>query len=343
MVNFANEFLFYFTIPVFLVFIWYFIRGNNIISNYKSIGSDDLRLFILSRIDFNKINIKSFFLINALILLFIASLGPQIGTKLKKINKEAIDIYILIDTSISMDAVDVSPSRIKKSIIELNRFVDSLKGDRVGIIVFAESSHIHCPLTTDYSAVKLFLNSINTNMVQNQGTNIYSAIDLAINNIYENEDKYKTILLVSDGEEHNRDNKRILQEINNRGINIHTLGVGTLRGGPVPIYKDGKRTNFKKDKNGKVITSAFNEHFLYNLSNETGGVFVRVQNQPNAINPIIDEINNMKKRAIDHHIYTEYDNKFQIFLLLSLLLFIVEFFISTNNKKRYVWKGKFRE
>ena len=181
-------------------------------------------------------------------------------------------------------------------------------------------------------------------MIYAQGTNIYSAIDLAINNISGDEDKYKTILLISDGEEHENDNKNIINKAKERGINIHTLGVGSIRGSPIPIYnKNGDRIDFKKNKEGNIITSTLNENFLHNIAKETGGIFVRIQNEFNAINPIVNEINNMDKREVDHYIYSEYENRFQWFLFISLIFFIIEFLISTNNQKKYIWKGKFRK
>ena len=344
MIQFENQFLFYFAIPAIMICFWYYFQGKIISKKYNNLATSDINNFLLTRIDFERVHFKSLFFITASILLFIASLGPQIGTELKKINKQATDIYILIDTSTSMDASDISPSRIKKSIVELNRFISNLKGDRVGIIVFAGSAHIHCPLTTDYAAVKLFLNSINTNMIMNQGTNIASAIDLAINNIYDEEDSYKTILLVSDGEEHEADVEDAIFDAKEKGINIYTLGVGSVRGGPIPVYNDkGARVDFKKDSSGDIVTSTLNEKFLYTIAKETGGKFIRIDNKSNSIMPIIDSINNLDKRAIEHHVYSGYQNRFRIFLILSFLFFIIEFIIPTNNRKKYSWKGRFRK
>tara|TARA_B100001250_G_scaffold409058_1_gene432629 strand:+ start:619 stop:1653 length:1035 start_codon:yes stop_codon:yes gene_type:complete len=344
MIQFENQFLFYFFIPIIIICFWYYLKGKRISKDYANVAIGDINSFLLTRIDFERVHFKSFFFITASILLFITSLGPQIGTELKKINKQATDIYILIDTSTSMDASDISPSRIKKSIIELNRFINSLRGDRVGIIVFAGSAHIHCPLTTDYAAVKLFLNSINTNMIMDQGTNIASAIDLAINNIYDEEDNYKTILLVSDGEEHEVNVQNVISDVKEKGINIYSLGVGSIRGGPIPVYDDnGARIDFKKDKNGNIVTSTLNEKFLYTIAKETGGIFIRIDNKLNSIMPIINSINNLDKRTIEHHVYSGYQNRFRIFLILSFLFFIIEFIIPTNNRKKYFWKGKFRK
>ena len=256
--------------------------------------------------------------------------------------REGIDILILLDTSISMDATDVKPSRMEKAKYELGRLINSLNGDRVGLIAFAGSAHLHCPLTEDYSALRLFLNMIDTDLIYNKGTDLAEAIELAIKNIKDDESKFKVLLLVSDGEDHQGIAIDFARKAKESGVIIHTLGVGTLGGAPIPILDDlGNRIDFKKNNKGQVVTSTLNELVLREISDITNGLYIRMENEANAISPILDKIKDMEKKEIKSHVFSQYEDRYQIFLLIGLLFFILEFFISTRSKKEIIWQGRF--
>ena len=281
-------------------------------------------------------------IILGIIFILLASAGPQIGMKLTELTRKGVDIFILMDTSNSMNAVDVKPSRMEKAKYELGRLLNSLQGDRVGLIAFAGTSHLHCPLTEDYSAARLFLNMMDTRLITTQGTDLAAAIQLALNHVEEDDEKFKVFILVSDGEDHQGEAINLAEQAKNLGIIIHTLGVGTPGGGPIPIYDSkGNRQEFKKNNKDHVITSTLNEFTLNEIARITGGIYLRVENQVNAIVPLLKEIDQMEKRELKSHVFSQYEDRYQIFLIIGLLLFLIEFVIPTRTRKEMVWEGRF--
>ncbi|MBT5956748.1 MAG: VWA domain-containing protein, partial [Candidatus Marinimicrobia bacterium] len=202
MVRYTHPEMFYLLIPFVLVIIWYAISGRKLHQQMESLGTEQVRKFLLNRVKLSRVKLRSRLLILGILFIILASVGPQIGTKLTQLNRKGVDVIIALDTSTSMDAIDVSPSRIEKAKHELSRFMNGLDGDRVGLIVFAGSAHLHCPLTSDYSAARLFLNSVDSKIIATQGTDMAAALELAMENIPEADETYKVIVLVSDGEDH---------------------------------------------------------------------------------------------------------------------------------------------
>ena len=168
------------------------------------------------------------------------------------------------------------------------------------------------------------------------------ALELAMKNIPEEDETYKVIVLVSDGEDHQGRVMALAEDAKKRGIIVHTMGVGTATGGPIPILdENGKRKDFKKDIAGNIVTSKLNGATLNDIAFKTGGKYIRVENQSNAISPIIHEISEMENRELKSHIFSQYEDRFQIFLIIALILFLIEFFISTRTKEEMVWEGRF--
>ena len=187
--------------------------------------------------------------------MIISAAGPQFGTKVKEVERQGVALVIAFDTSVSMDAQDIKPSRIEKAKFEISRLIQSLNGDRVSMIVFAGTSHLYLPLTTDYEAALLFLHAIDTKMIPNQGTSISSAMDKAIDIVSRDEDKYKVVLLVTDGEDHEGDAINLAKKASEIGIEIHTIGIGSNAGGLIPIVKnDNGQIENKIDNIVKLIT-----------------------------------------------------------------------------------------
>ncbi len=341
MVRFTHPEMFYLFIPFGLMLIWYAFKGYKIRKKLESLGSLPIKKLLINRLKFSRIRFRSRLMVLGIIFILIASVGPQIGIKLTELKREGVDILILMDTSVSMDAIDVKPSRIDKAKYELGRLLEQLKGNRVGIIAFAGSAHLHCPLTEDYAATRLFLNMMTTDLIVDQGTDLAGAMTLALGHIKE-EEKYKLLIIVSDGEDHQGEVFSLSEEAKDRGIIIHTLGVGTPAGGPIPIYNDeGRRVDFKKDKDSAIVTTVLNEIVLDQIAKTANGKYIRIENQVNAIFPLIKEINEMEKKEIKAHSFSEYEDRYQIFLLIGLILFIVEFLVGTRTKKEIEWEGRF--
>lgn len=342
MVRYTHPEMFYLFIPLFLALVWYALKGKKLRRTLEDLGSPDIRKFLLNRVKLSRISLRSRFMILGIIFIFLASVGPQIGMKLQELSRQGVDIFILLDTSTSMNAVDVTPTRMDKAKYELGRLINNLKGDRVGLLAFAGSAHLHCPLTQDYAAARLFLNSMNTSLIATQGTDLAAAIGLALDHIEEDGEKYKVIVLVSDGEDHQGEALALAEKARDMGIIIHTLGVGTAAGGPIPIFDErGKRQKFKKDSRGQVVTSTLNDAILSEIAAKTGGIYTRVENQVSAIAPLLAELEKMDKKELKSHVFSEYEDRYQVFLIIGLLFFLIEFILPTRTEEEMVWEGRF--
>mgnify|MGYP001161418072 FL=1 len=342
MVRYTHPEMFYLFIPLTLVLIWYAYQGKKLRVGLETLGTASIKKFLFNRVKYSRIRLRSRLIILGIIFILLASVGPQIGMKLTELTREGVDIFILLDTSTSMNAMDVKPSRIEKAKYELGRLLNKLEGDRAGLIAFAGSAHLHCPLTEDYSASRLFLNMMDTDLITTQGTDLAAAIQLALDHVETDDEKFKVFVLVSDGEDHQGEAITLAKQAQKLGIIIHTMGVGTSAGGPIPIFDNsGNRVEFKKNRIGQVVTSTLNETTLDEIARITGGIYIRVENQVNAIAPLLKEIDKMEKKELKSHVFSQYEDRYQVFLIIGLILFLAEFLIPTRTKKEMVWEGRF--
>ena len=344
MVRFEHPVLFYlFLFIIALLVMNYLIQKKDKI-RFNNFANDHNRKFLLNRIQFGRIKLRNGLFILGTCFMVLAAVGPQMGSKLTELKREGVDLIIALDVSTSMDAVDVKPSRLEKAKYELSRLINSLKGDRVGLVVFAGTAHLHLPLTTDYSAARLFLQTISSDLISTQGTDLSSALTLAIEQVIEDSEQYKVIVLVSDGEDHQGKIMDLTWEATDMGVMIHALGIGTPAGGPIPILDDnGNRIEFKKDRSGNIVTTKLNDELLNEIAYTSGGKYIRVENQANAIIPLLEEIDEMEKREIKAHVFSQYENRYRIFLAFALICFLVEFFIPTRSSKELAWEGRFHQ
>jgi len=276
---------------------------------------------------------------NYLLLYFVLALANlQTGSKLEEVKREGIDLFIAIDVSNSMLAEDIAPNRLERAKQSINRLVDKLEGDRIGIIVFAGKAYIQLPLTTDYAAAKLFLSTISTDLVNSQGTAIGEAIETAVNAFDENEHN-KAIVIISDGEDHEENAVEAAEEARKKGITIYTIGMGLAEGTPIPVYNQyGKRTGFKKDADNNTIVTKLNEAMLQQIAAAGEGSYIRASNSTTGLQTVFNQINQMEKSEIDSKIFTDYEDQFQWFIGLALLLLVIEMLLSTSRKK---WEKMF--
>ena len=317
-----------FLILVFLDFTWS--------SKYQifSGASANLKQVLFENINLSRVRLKQNLLFLSTAFLIFAASGPQIGTTLAPVNRKGLDLVFCIDVSSSMRGTDIKPSRLDKSKFEISQLIKNLKGDRVAFIVFAGSSHLYLPLTTDYEAAFLFLDQIDTNMIPTQGTSLSSAIQTGLSAFSDDNSKYKVLVLISDGEDHEGEAVSLAKQASKKGMVIHTVGVGTQSGSLIPtVNKDGT-IDYKKDSSGKLITSQLNEQILEEISRAGRGSFLRFNNQPANFKNIIKEVDVMEKRLIQSHMYSQYEDQFQKFGSLSLCLFIASIFISSRKRKK---------
>jgi Ca-activated chloride channel family protein len=256
----------------------------------------------------------------------IALANPQWGTKKKKIKAESADIFIALDISQSMMAQDISPDRLERSKKFISELIEKLKGDRIGIILFAGEAYLQMPLSTDYSAAQLFVKAANTNLASTQGTAIKEAIELAERG-QKNEDlHHKSLVLITDGEDHDTEALAKAEEALENGMTIHCIGVGTEKGSFIPVMNNG-REEYKRDGNGELVTSRLNEQLLEELAQKGGGIYNPINSGMSAINQLLDHFERMQRREVEQRSYTDFESYYQYFLALGILCFCLYFFI----------------
>ena len=324
---------------VFLLFLSILIFVYSEFKTKKSffifpLKSSRINDIISKNINFKFIIWKRNIFFIAIMFLCIAASGPKIGTLTKPINRRGVDLVIALDTSISMNSDDVSPSRLEKAKFELRKLIKKLKGDRVAIIVFAGTSHIYLPLTTDYEAALLFLDEIDTKMIPSQGTSISSAINTAITAYQDDPEKFKVILLVSDGEDHEGEAIQISENAAKVGMIVNTVGVGSLNGGLVPVkMQKTSDISYKRNSDGKLITSIPNRQILKDISDVGNGRAFWFSNNGDSHISILDAIDNLEKKIISTHKFVEYEDRYQIFSIISLFFFLVHIVLPTKKLK----------
>jgi len=225
-----------------------------------------------------------------------------------------------------MLAQDIKPNRIERSKQAINRLIDKLEGDRIGLIIFAGKAYTQLPITTDYAAAKLFVSTVNPNLVPTQGTAIGEAISITIRSFGESK-KNKAIIIISDGEDHEGNVLEENELAASKGISIYTIGMGLPEGGPIPVYNGNTITGFKKDKDGNTIVSKLDETLLQQIATIGKGMYVRATNSETGLNKIFDDINAMQKSEIESKQFSDFENQYQYFLALALILLTLDLFI----------------
>ncbi len=279
-----------------------------------------------------KIRWKRALWLAAVTLGIVGLAGPQIGTRLEEVKREGIDIFIGLDVSASMLCEDVRPSRLESAKHEILRFVNGLEGDRVGLVAFAGSAVIHCPLTTDYGAAKLLVKVMSPDLLPEPGTALAEAIDAARRSFRREEGKSKVLVLVTDGEDHEEKAVEAAEDAANEGIRIYTVGLGTSRGAPIPLYDSrGNRAGFRKDKNGEVILTRMNDLLLQRIAEAGGGQYLRGTQSGEELEAVWADIASMEKKELGAKQFAAFEHRFQYLILPALILLIVEFFLSERR------------
>ena len=273
----------------------------------------------------------------AFALLVIACANPQIGTRLEEVKREGVDILIALDVSNSMQSEDIRPSRIERSRQAISRLIDKLENDRIGIIVFAGQAYVQLPITSDYGAAKLFLSTIGPDIIPTQGTCIGCAIDLAVKSFPEGDEKHKALIIITDGENHEEGAIESAKKANEQGIIIHTIGMGSLDGAPIPVYRNGMQIDFLKDRDGKTVITKLEPLTLERIAAEGRGVFIQASNSDDGLTTIQNQINKMDKKTFETKQFTGYEDRYQYFLTGALLLFLLEFSL-TERRSRLLQK-----
>ncbi len=265
--------------------------------------------------------------------LVIALANPQIGTKLEEGKTEGIDLIVALDLSNSMKAEDIRPSRLEKAKRAINRLVEKLHGDRLGVVVFAGEAYVQLPVTSDHSAAKLFLSNLDPSSVPVQGTAIGEAIDLAVRSFNMENGAKKAVIVISDGENHQGDAIAAAERAAKKNITVHTVGMGSPDGAPIPIYKGERQVGYKKGPNGETVVSKLNQSMLKRIASAGQGSNVQADNQGVGLNMLMKKIEEMEKKEFDTKVYTEHKDRFPLFLGTGLALLFIELLIPTRKSR----------
>jgi Ca-activated chloride channel family protein len=286
--------------------------------------------------------VKGVLQIVSLLLVLFALAGPRVGSREITMRRRGIDLLIAMDTSLSMMARDIPPSRLQKAKREVVALLDRLEGDRVGLVAFAGDAFLQCPLTLDYGAARMFLEVLDENSVSRPGTNLGGAIRKALDAFGEEEDKYKAIILVTDGEDLSGAGLGAAQEAARRGIRIFTIGVGAEEGEPIPLPADDTGGGgYKKDRSGEIVMTALDAETLERIALETGGEFHRATTGELELDRIYDTLAGLEEREVASRSFTQYEERFQFPLGLALLLLLIDFALPERVRTRRDWEGRF--
>lgn len=341
-INFENIDIFWalFLIPIFiLIFIIYryqrFIR-------LKNFGDIDIINQLYPDYSKTKQIFKFILLMIAYFFFIIGLANPQIGTKEVERKRQGIDIVIALDVSNSMKAQDIKPSRLERAKQMIYNLLDTLKDDRIGLIVFAGISDILTPLTNDKDAIKIFLESVDTDIINQQGTSIAQSIELAMRLMSlkeeesdsKNSAREKVMVIISDGEDHDEGAIQKAKEASEKGFIIHTIGMGSTNGAPIPIFKEGQQIGYKTDASGSIVITKMNSELMQEIANTGNGKFITAnENGYVSINPLIEQIEKMQKQEFQSMKFKEWDNHFQYFLGVAFFILLIEALLSERKIK----------
>ena len=269
----------------------------------------------------------------------IALTGPQFGTKLSEVRSEGIDLVVAIDVSNSMECEDLRPSRMEAARRAMSQLIDKLRGDRLGIVVFAGEAFVQLPITADRSAAKLFLNAVNTNSVGTQGTAIGAAIDMARESFDVESPGSKAIIVITDGENHEDDAEGAARKAAEAGIVVHTIGMGTPEGGPIPVKRNGQITGFRKDQLGNTVVSRLNEIMLERIAAEGKGLYVRATSTSSGMEQLVADLRALNTSEKGSYMYTAHEDQFQYPLGIGILMVALGLAMGERRHLREEWSS----
>ena len=308
-------------ILLFLVLQFWRYKAQNNFSDKK----------LLKRLSPNRSIFKGALKIVVLSLAFfclsLALVNPKIGSKLETVKREGVDIVFAVDVSKSMLAEDIAPNRLEKSKQLVTQIINNLASDRIGIIAYAGKAFPQLPITTDYASAKMFLQGMNTDMLSSQGTAINEAIKLSRTYFDDEEQTNRVIIIISDGEDHREASASVAEEASEDGIRIFTIGVGDLKGGPIPEKRNGVVLNYKKDSQGETVITKLNEDTLKDIASEANGVYINGTNTNEVVEKIREILNAMDKTEFEAKQFADFKDQFQWFLGFGIFFLLLDIFL----------------
>lgn len=268
----------------------------------------------------------------AFMFFVIGMARPQIGAKLKEHQSRGAEVMIALDVSNSMLARDYSPNRLDRAKLAISRLVDKLDGDRIGLVLFAGTSFVQLPITTDYVSAKMFLNSISTSSIPVQGTAIGEAVNTCIRSFSAQSEKSRAIVVITDGENHEDDPVEATRQAAEMGISVYTIGVGSLEGQPIPVNGE-----LLRDQDGNIVVTKLDENTLREVAKAGNGLYVRAGNEEFGLNPVISEIRKLEDEAFNSVVFEEYDEQYMYFLGIAFVLLVIQMLVGERRMFRHLF------
>ena len=329
-----------FTLPLFaLLFAYAYHRRKKLASRFVSLS---MLPKLSTSVSLWRRLTKMLLLLLALAFLFVALARPQWGHKMEHIERRGLDLVLLQDISLSMLAEDIKPNRLVRSRHEIAAFLESLSGDRVGLVAFSGEAQVMVPLTLDYGTVQMMLQELNPGWLM-PGTNLEAAIRKGMQ-LFKNSGgagKYSVMILMSDGEELEAEAVTAAKEAAELGIRIYTVGIGSREGVPIPVKTKNGEVAYKKDVQGNIVTTRLEDGTLQEIANVTGGLYFYANPSEFQLQKVLTEIATLEKKDQATDRMENYQDRYQIFLGLAALLFLVEALVSERGRRRRQLAGRF--
>lgn len=339
MLRFANAYFLHmlWIIPVLILFYALAFKAKK--RAMARFGNLDLLKKLSRNTSRGRQTAKIALILTSLLFFILALSRPQIGSKIEQVKREGVDVIVAMDVSKSMLARDIPPSRLSKAKHEVENFIDHLRGDRIGLIAFAGDAFVQCPLTLDYGAAKIFLDIMEPDLIPTPGTAVGKAIEKAIEAFDQKERKHKVLVLITDGEDHGGDVMKVAEEAERQGIVIYTVGIGSPKGEPIPASESNG--GFKKDRSGQVVITKLDELTLEKVALQTNGKYYRASSGEDELDNIYSDIGKMEKKELGSFQFSQFEDRFQYFIAIALVLLLIEFLLSERVRVKTEWRGRF--
>lgn len=331
MFRFAYTHYLFLLILIPILIIAFIIYSRKKKRDLQKFGNEELVKELMPNASIIRPRIKFSLLLVALTLIIVALARPQFGMNEQTIKRQGIEVMFALDISNSMLAEDVAPNRLDRAKQMLNKLIDEMPDDKIGMVVFAGDAYVQLPITADNVSAKMFLDGITPDLIKAQGTAIGSAIDMSIRAFGGDSEASRAIILITDGEDHEDDAIEQAKNAKQKDIQIYVVGIGKPEGAPIPIPGT---MSYHKDRDGNVVISHLNEQMCRDIASAAGGLYIRADNTSNATKTISKELDNLAKSEIESHVFAEYNEQFQSFIFLALLILVIDFFILNRKNKR---------
>ena len=327
------------TIPVFVVAYVLITRHKR--RQLSEFGDPELMAQLMPDASKSRPIVKFALLMGALSLLIIAAARPQYGQQEKTVKRQGIEVMVALDISNSMLAEDVAPNRLDRAKQMLSKMIDNMVDDKVGLVVFAGEAFTQLPITCDYVSAKMFLNTISPKLIPTQGTAIGAALQTAIRSFGSQEsDAGRAIILITDGENHEDDAIAAAKQAQELGIQVFVIGIGKPEGSPIPV---SGTNDYIKDRSGQVVVSRLNEEMCQEIAQAGKGAYVRCDNTNTAMRALQQELDRIATTDLETTVYADYNEQYQSFVLIALLLLVIDFFILMRQNHRLSRMDLFKE